>query len=130
MVRDRLDVQVTLCRAVPVYGHDQAGEVCELHLPERRAQLLEDALVVVTAPLERDPVAHPVLDDVLDDVLSGGRLAQPPAPLVRFELLLPQPQEGGLVVVDDRALPNAVLVDPADAPLVVVLDGLGHRVAP
>jgi len=107
---------------VPVHELDPHGGVAERDAAERGSEVApKDALVVMTAPLLGDAVLLPVVSHVRERLRRGGCLLEPPPPLLGFELALLKLEAGFAPVIEDLALPLAVLVDPADAPLAVVL---------
>jgi hypothetical protein len=101
--------------------------MAQLHRPERRPQVLaDDALVVLAAALSGSALLDPVVAEVPEPLLGRRRVTDAPLDLLDLDLVPAQLRLRSLVVVEDGALPLAVLVEPANAPLAGVLDGLGH----
>jgi hypothetical protein len=107
------------------------ADVLDARGAEVRAQVLaDDALVVLLAALAGSALLQPVVEQITAGLLGRRRVADAAPDLLDFDLVPSQLGLGDLVVRVDGALPLAALVEPADAPFVAVLGGLGHDPAP
>jgi hypothetical protein len=88
--------------------------------------LADDALIVLLATLARRALVEPVVAQVVERLGRRRGVADAAPDLVDLDLVPREFGLGALVVVADGALTLAVLVEPADAPVVAMLAGLRH----
>jgi hypothetical protein len=72
------------------------------------------------------PLFDPVVEQIPQGLLRRRSVPHPAPDLLDLDLAPAEFGLGALVVVEDGALPLASFVEPADAPFVAVLGGLGH----
>ena len=128
MVADRLVRKLFVVDlGVDVAVHVLGAEIPEFPRPEGRPEVFaHDALVVLLAALPGRSLFDPVVEQVPQGFLRRGSVSDAAPDLLDLDLAPAQLGLGALVVVEDRALPLAPFVEPADAPFVAVLGGLGH----
>lgn len=128
VVRDGLRAEVVFVGDVVVAVLDP--DVHHPHLSKERAEVgPDDAHVVLRAALVQRALVQPVVEELVAG-LVGVDLGQAPAADVGgLGLVLGELDLGRAELVEDRALPPAAGVGPADAPLVAMSNGLGHGVA-
>jgi hypothetical protein len=126
LVAEPLVVDLEVDVVVTILGSD----IAHLHRAEGGPQMLaDDAQVVLLAALSRRALLDPVVAQVIDGLVGRPRAADATFDLRDLDLLATQLRLRAPVVVEDSALPPVVLVEPPDAPLVAVLDGLGRCLA-
>jgi hypothetical protein len=86
----------------------------------------DDALIVLFAARPDRSLFGPVVEEIAQGLLRGLGVMHAPPDLLDLDLAPAQLGLGALVVVEDGALPLGSFVEPADAPFVAVLGGLGH----
>jgi hypothetical protein len=112
---------------VDVRVHVFNADVANPHRAEGLTEVPpDDALVVLLAALPRRALVEPVVAEVPEGLLGRRRIPDVAPDLLDLSLVAPPFGLGALVIVVDGALPPPPLVEPADAPFVAVLGGLGY----
>lgn len=128
VVRDGLRAEVVFVGDVVVAVLD--ADVRHPHLPEEGAEVrADDARVVLLAALLAGALLEPVVEELVAGHVRVDLGEAAAADVGGLGLVLGELGLSRAELVEDRALPLAAGVGPADAPLVTMSNGLGHGVA-